>query len=83
MRVLRMKVKLSPCLIKLYTMKTYGGVQVYFHAFLSSASARDEWSVSRPGRFNTAKRASVIRWMGDIPCLCRESQPDYLVEPVA
>jgi hypothetical protein len=30
-------VKLSLCLTKYHVMKTYGGVDVYFHAFLTSA----------------------------------------------
>jgi hypothetical protein len=34
---LTIKVKLSLCLIKYYAMKTYGGVEVYVHAFLNSA----------------------------------------------
>jgi hypothetical protein len=32
-------------------MKTYGGVEVYIHAFLSSAIDGGELSASRPGRF--------------------------------
>jgi hypothetical protein len=32
-------------------MKTYGGVDVYIHIFLTSALAVGEWSASRPGRF--------------------------------
>jgi hypothetical protein len=31
-------------------MKTYGGVEVYIHIFLTSALAGGEWSASRPGR---------------------------------
>jgi hypothetical protein len=32
-------------------MKTYGGVDVQIHIFLTSALVGGEWSVSRPGRF--------------------------------
>jgi hypothetical protein len=32
-------------------MKTYGGVGVYIHIFLTSALAGGEWSASRSGRF--------------------------------
>jgi hypothetical protein len=34
-----------------YAMKTYGGVDVYIHVFLTSALLGGERSVSRPGRF--------------------------------
>jgi hypothetical protein len=32
-------------------MKTYGGVAVYSHVFLTSALVGGEWSASRPERF--------------------------------
>jgi hypothetical protein len=48
---IRKKVKLSPCLIKHYTMKEYMGVVLQIHIFLTSAIVRGEWSASRPGRF--------------------------------
>jgi len=38
-------------LIKLHTMKTYGGMEVYPHAFLTSVLDGGEWSASHPGRF--------------------------------
>jgi hypothetical protein len=44
------KVKLSLCLTKHYTIKAYWGVDVYIHIFLTSALAEGEWSASRPGR---------------------------------
>jgi hypothetical protein len=36
-------------------MKTYGGVNVYIHAFLTSTIVGVEWSVSLPGRFTPEK----------------------------
>jgi hypothetical protein len=38
-------------------MKTYGGVEVYVHVFLTSALVGGEWSASRPGRFTPGKGA--------------------------
>jgi hypothetical protein len=32
-------------------MKAYGGVEIYLHAFFTSALDGGEWSASRPGRF--------------------------------
>jgi hypothetical protein len=40
------KAKLSLCLIKLHTIKTYRGVEVQLHVFLTSALVGVEWSVS-------------------------------------
>jgi hypothetical protein len=46
------KVKSScPCLIKHYSIKEYGGVDVQIHIFLTSTLAGGVWSASRPGRF--------------------------------
>jgi hypothetical protein len=39
-------------------MKTYGGVDVQTHIFLTSALAGVEWSASLPGSFIPGKRAS-------------------------
>jgi hypothetical protein len=41
------KVKLSLYLTKHYAMKTYGGVDVQIHVFLTSALVGGEWSASR------------------------------------
>jgi hypothetical protein len=51
-------------LIKHYTMKAYGGVNVYIHIFLTSATAGGEWSASRACRFTPGKRAPVTHWIG-------------------
>jgi hypothetical protein len=45
-------------------MKTYGGVDVYIHIFLTSALAGGEWSVSRPGRFTPGERAAGTHSIG-------------------
>jgi hypothetical protein len=45
-------------------MKTYGGGEVYLHAFLTSALGGGEWSASRPGHFIPVKRAPDTLWMG-------------------
>jgi hypothetical protein len=45
-------------------MKTYGGVDVQIHIFLTSALLSGEWSASRPGSFTTEKRAPGIYCIG-------------------
>jgi len=71
-------------------MKTYGGVEVWRHAFLTSALDAGEWSASRPGCFTLGKRSSDTHWVGgwvglgtsldavakrEIPCPLRKSSP--------
>jgi hypothetical protein len=38
-------------------MQTYGGEEVWLHAFLTSALDEDEWLASGPGRFTPKERA--------------------------
>jgi hypothetical protein len=45
-------------------MKTYGGVDVEIHIFLTSALAGGEWSASRPCRFNPGESATGTHWIG-------------------
>jgi hypothetical protein len=45
-------------------MKTYGGVAVQIHVFLTSALVGGEWSVLRPGRFTSGERAPGTHWIG-------------------
>jgi hypothetical protein len=45
-------------------MKTYWGVDVIAHVFLTSALVRGEWSASCPGRFASWERASGTHWIG-------------------
>jgi hypothetical protein len=45
-------------------MKTYGGVDVWTHIFLTSELVGGEWSASRPGRFTPGERAPGTHWIG-------------------
>jgi hypothetical protein len=45
-------------------MKTYGGVDVEIHVFLTSALAEGEWSASRFSRFIPGERASGAHSIG-------------------
>jgi hypothetical protein len=45
-------------------MKAYGGVDVYFHVFLTSTLVGGEWSVPRPCRFTPGERALGTHWTG-------------------
>jgi len=46
-------------------MKTYGEVEMQFHAFLTSELDGGEWSASRPGRFIRGGKGPGTRWIGD------------------
>jgi hypothetical protein len=45
-------------------MKTYWGVDVQLHAFLTSAIDGGEWSVSHPCPFTPRERAPGTHWIG-------------------
>jgi hypothetical protein len=45
-------------------MKTYGGVDVYIHIFLTSALVGGEWSNSLPGRFTPEESAPGTHCIG-------------------
>jgi hypothetical protein len=45
-------------------MKTYGGVDVYIHTFLTSALVGGEWSVSRSCCFTTGERGPGTNGIG-------------------
>jgi len=59
------KVKLSLCLIKHHDIKIYGGDEVQFQVFLTSAVDAAKWSASRSDRFTPGKTAPGTRWIGD------------------
>jgi hypothetical protein len=42
-----------------HTMKAYWEVEVYLHAFVTSALHGGEWSASRPDRFTPMERSPV------------------------
>jgi hypothetical protein len=45
-------------------MKTYGGVDVQIHVFLTSALVGGEWSASFPSHFALGERAPLTHWIG-------------------
>jgi hypothetical protein len=46
-------------------MKTYGGVDVWIHVFLTSALVGGELSTSCRGRFTSGERAPGTHWIED------------------
>jgi hypothetical protein len=76
-------------------MKTYGGVEIYLHAFLNSALDGCEMSASRPDSFNPGVGFPATHlvggwgwapvpvwtlwWREKHPCLRRESNPGRAV----
>jgi hypothetical protein len=93
---MNVKIKLPLCLVKYRSMGAYGGVKVYFHAFLTLALDGGEWFASRPGSFTLRKDLPVTTgWVGieagpdilelrEIYCRCRESNPDSsVIQPIA
>jgi hypothetical protein len=44
-------------------VKTYGGVDVEMHVFLTSALVGDEWLASHPCRFNPGERPPGAQWI--------------------
>jgi hypothetical protein len=55
----KVKLKLSLCLTKHHLMKECGLMEVWPHAFLTSALDGGEWSDSRPGRLTPEKQHPV------------------------
>jgi hypothetical protein len=45
-------------------MKTYGGVDVHIHIFLTLALVGGEWSASWPQCFAPEERAPCAHWIG-------------------
>jgi hypothetical protein len=44
-------------------MKTYGGVEVWIHVFLTSAVVGGEWSALGRDCFTAGERAPVTHWV--------------------
>jgi hypothetical protein len=66
-------------------MKAYGGVDVSIYLFLNSALVRNEWSVSRLGRFTPGQRASdghsIGGWVGPRADLDGTERRNFLTLP--
>jgi len=77
----KVKVDLSLCLTKYNAMTTYGGVEVYFHTFLTSILDGGEWSqlhfpaALSPGKETPVSVRYVAGWAPESICSCRESNP--------
>jgi hypothetical protein len=81
-----------------HAFKTYSGVEVQLHAFLTSELDGGEWLPSRPGRFTPREWAPGTHWIGGwvgsrvfleamvkrrIPSRRRESNPRIpIVQPI-
>jgi hypothetical protein len=61
---LKVTIKLSLCLTKHHTMKTYLRVEVYLHAFIISALDGSDCSASRLSHFSPGARVPDTRWIG-------------------
>jgi hypothetical protein len=46
-------------------MKTFEGVKLQLHVFLTSALDGGKWSVPPPGYFTSGERACGMHWIGD------------------
>jgi hypothetical protein len=57
-------------------MKTYGGVDVLIHIFLTWALVVVEWSASHPGRFIPREVVPGTHWIGG--WMCPRSGLDYV-----
>jgi hypothetical protein len=60
---IKVKVKLSLCLIKHHAMKMYKGVEVWLRAFIISALDGRERTASHPGHFIPGERAPGTNWI--------------------
>jgi len=50
--------------VPLQTMEDYGGLEVGFHLFVTSAQDGPEWLPSRPGRCTKCEGPRVNHWIG-------------------
>jgi hypothetical protein len=51
-------------MIRHHTMNMYCGVEIQFHAFLTSTLYGAEWLASRPSRIKPGERVPVTYWIG-------------------
>jgi hypothetical protein len=70
---------------KQHILKTYAGVKVYLHAFLSSALDGGELSVWRIDRFTPGERTPGVNWIGGLvdpdTVWMLSKRNEYLAEP--
>jgi hypothetical protein len=71
-------------LIKHHSIKTYRGVEIYLHSFITSALDGEQQSTSRLGRFTSEERKLgtylIGGCVGSKPCLkALERREKYLV----
>jgi hypothetical protein len=45
-------------------MKSYEGMDLLIHVFLTAALVGGAWSASRPGRFIPGEKAACTHWIG-------------------
>jgi hypothetical protein len=64
LELLKVKMQLSMFLTKHHAVKTYWGVEIYLHTFLTPKVCGGEWSASYIGRFTPRERAPVKHWLG-------------------
>jgi hypothetical protein len=56
----KVKENLFTCVSKHHDLKTYCGVEVHFHAFLTSARNGDKYSFNTPGALHPRKEPTVF-----------------------
>jgi len=56
----RVNLNLPLCIAKHHTMKSYRGMEVHFHAFLTSARNGDKYSFNTPGALHPRKEPTVF-----------------------
>jgi hypothetical protein len=73
--------KESLCLTRYYAMKTYGGVGIQIHVFLTSALIQGEWSASRPGPHYPQGKNPLDRKLGGPQSLSGRYQAVKILDP--
>jgi hypothetical protein len=71
---------LTLCLTEHHSVKTYGGVDIYIHVFLTSLLIKGEFPDSRPGRFTPREGSHWIGgWVRPEP-VCRNDRYELCYE---